>query len=237
MSGAPSAISRAEALKVFWFLVDAPMFIDTALVERLHDAIIRPDSIVTGGAEQAVRTAEQGREYGLTGEGDVNVPFVVKMAVKGEFGHTYSRTDETGKTQQFSVPRTSERLLEELVAFYLKYFPSRVITVNPSTGEVRVADDQYTYPYSKLDEVCAISGPRPLILVDAPPGSKLMPMAGEFADGTVDVTYDRLIEELSKGGAELHRFERHSKRTAQDKTAAWAELINSFDARLAMHVL
>lgn len=48
---------RMEALQRFWFLArDAPMFIDGPLVERLYDAIFRPEvqlvSIAEGKANE-----------------------------------------------------------------------------------------------------------------------------------------------------------------------------------------
>ena len=44
---------RLVSLERFWFLADAPMFIDGEMVERLHDAIFRPEVELASRSEAA----------------------------------------------------------------------------------------------------------------------------------------------------------------------------------------
>lgn len=233
----PGAVTRSRTLDLFWFLVDAPMFIDAPLVERMHDAIIRPSEIILSKGELEASKREQERKYGLSAQGEASVPFVAKTALKGEFGHNVMLAQDQNVTRQYSIPRTPERLLEELVAFYLAHFDERVFTIDPAAGQVRMPNQLKVYGYDKLDEICGINGPRPLVLLDAPKGSKLMPMAGEFTDGTVDLIYDRVVDSLSADGEPLPRFTRRDTATPVERHAIWNQLIQRFDARLAMFLL
>lgn len=236
MSGS-DANARSRTLDLFWFLVDAPMFIDTPLVERLHDAIIRPSEVFLSKTQLEANREEQERKYGLAAKGDASLPFVAKAAIKGEFGHNVLLAKDERVDRQYSIPRTPERLLEELVAFYLAHFDDRVVAIDPTRGEVRLPSCGTVFGYDKLDQICSVNGPRPLVLVDAARGSKLMPMAGEFSDGTVDVIYDRMIDALSSDGEPMRRFGMRYKPSREERNALWNEFIERFDPRLAMFLL
>lgn len=213
------------------------MFIDERLVDRLHDAVIRPQSIVVSESQQQSLQEAQERRYGLSGSGDANIPFVVKMAVKGEFGHTYGLKEDSSSTKQLSLPRTPERLLEELVAFYLAHFPERTLRVDPVNCLVQLPGDDAPYGYEMLEKVFATEGPRPIVLIDAPKGAKLMPMAGEYA-GKVDVIYEKLMDEVAtRHPGPAKRFDRKSKPNADEKAEVWKYLIDQFDPRSAMFLL
>lgn len=228
---------RSRTLDLFWFLVDAPMFIDSVLVERMHDAIIRPSEIFLSRSALENNKEQQERKYALSGKGDAAIPFVAAAAIKGGFGHNVIVSEDQTSGRQYSIPRTPERLLEELVAFYLAHFEERVVAINPGLGTVRLPGDSTTYGHEKLNEICHASGPRPIVLIDAPPGSKLMPMAGEFSDGTVDVIYDRIADDSTKRKGPMERFEKSQTLSRAERDAKWNSFIERFESRPAMFLL
>lgn len=234
----PGAKVRTADLGVFWFLVDAPMFIDASLVDRFHDALIRPESVMVSVTDSQAAKEEAQRKFGVQGKGKADVPFVLGLALKGSFDHRFTRENSAQHTQQLQIPRTSERLLEEVIAFYLAHFPERIVIVSPVdkkvTRAVKLASEN-ELSYEDLDRICNTQGPRPLILIDAPPGAKVMPMAGEFKDGNVEVIYNALVAALSTSDDPLKRFDRGM--SAEVKAERWEELVRRFDARVAMHVL
>ncbi|BBQ09955.1 MULTISPECIES: hypothetical protein [Stenotrophomonas] len=233
--GLIGAKSRTNDLSFFWFLVDAPMAMDTLLIERFHDAVIRPESIVRTESEMTAKKETAERRLGAEGRGSGEVPFVVKLALKGKFEHRATGEDAASLTRQLDIPRTHERLLEEIVAFYLLNFPERVLRVDPVSTKVFTADSTTERKYEILDETCATPGPRPIVLIDAPKFTKIMPIAGEFMNGKLDVVYDSLIQALSTADDPLKRFARGMD---QDKKAErWKELADRFDASTAMQVL
>lgn len=229
---------RVSDLGAFWFLVDAPMFVDSTLIERFHDAVLRPEYVVVKESDTTGSREEKERKLSVEGSGNADVPFVVGLALKGGFDSRFTREQSTARSRDLNIPRTPERLLEEIIAFYLAFYPQRILKVDPVGETVNPAVSDGTenrLSYSSLDDVCNVAGPRPLVLIDAPRGAKIMPMAGEFKDGTVEVIYDALVDELSTPDKPLKRF--GPGMSDEDKEERWGELIERFDARKAMEVL
>lgn len=229
----PDAAKRGEDLGFFWFLVDAPMYIDNMLVERVHDAIIRPDVVEVARDSRSSSTDLRERTYALGGKGGVKVPFVLTLALDGKFGHKYGVTKGQEAVQQFTVPRTPERLLEEFVAFYLAHFADRVLLVDPGDGRVWSPSGSGELTYDALNEVCDRPGPRPIVLFDAPQGTKMLPMAGEFRDGKVEVIYDQLVAALRDQGKQVLSFNTSPALKGNDRVPIWKSLIDSFDSQVA----
>lgn len=233
----PSAATRTRDLKNFWFLVDAPMLSDDSLIERLHDAVLRPERILEEDVERTNKTAATKRQYGLEGKKKGEVPFVFEMALKGTFRHDVSHSDSTGHDRKHSIPRTPERLLEEVVAFYLRYFPNRVLTVDPVAGTVQAVGVEGDKGYAYLDEICNQPGPRPIVVLDCPAGSKFIPMAAEFVDGDVVVIVDALADAFSTPEEPLPRFGRTRLVEKPARIKIWQAQISAFKGREAMYVL
>lgn len=226
---------RVEDLGAFWFLVDAPMFLDAALIERFHDAVLRPDHIVLKENEATGSKEEKQRKLSVEGKGKADIPFVVGLALKGGFDSRFTRENTAALSRELSIPRTPERLVEEIVAFYLAYFPERVVKVDPVNRTVSNVFDGKGLDYAHLDSICNEPGPRPVVLIDAPRGAKIMPMAGEFADGKVEVIYDALIEALSTPDEPAQKIDREL--SDSEKAARWKWLIGKFKSPAAMKIL
>jgi len=229
------AKTRTNDLSFFWFLVDAPMAMDTLLIERFHDAVIRPESIVTAISETTGKRENSERRLAAEAKAAGEVPFAVKLAIKGQFEHRSMGENSASLTHQLNIPRTHERLVEEIVAFYLRHFPERVLRVDPVSATVFTADSNEARSYEVLDAICDSPGPRPIVLIDASKGAKIMPMAGEFVNGKLDVIYDALIQALSTPDAPLKRFA--ASMDQQKKAERWKELADKFDSNTAMRVL
>lgn len=226
---------RTSDLSFFWFLVDAPMAMDTLLIERFHDAVIRPESIVTSVSETTGKRESTERRLAAEAKAAGEVPFAVKLALKGQFEHRSMGESSASLTHQLNIPRTHERLVEEIVAFYLRNFPERVLRVDPVAATVFTAESSEAKNYEILDAICNSPGPRPIALIDAPRGAKIMPMAGEFVNGKLDVIYDALIQALATPDAPLKRLD--PGMDPQRKAERWKELADKFDSGIAMRVL
>lgn len=229
------AIRRIKDLNFFWFLVDAPMAMDSQLIERFHDAVIRPDSIPRVATETMGERTTTDQVLGTDGQGSGEIPFVAKLAVTGKFERRSGRESSATRTEQSDVPRTHERLMEEIVAFYLLNFPDRVLRMDPVAETVVRSDSETNQGYDVLDATCATPGPRPIVLIDAPRLTKVMPMAGEFINGKLDVIYDSLLEALSTQDAPLERMDGEMDSTK--KAENWKQLADRFDATKARVVL
>lgn len=106
------------------------------------------------------------------------------------------------------------------------------------TGVVTSPGFEGTFGYDQLDATCQVDGPRPLVLVDGPPGTKIMPMAGEFSEGNVEVFYNSLVKELSTTDAPIPAFPPRSiSMAASDKARIWQALSAGFEPKVAMNIL
>jgi hypothetical protein len=173
------------AERLLW-LADAPSFIDADQVDRFHDAVVRP------GYREVRATFEQGSEKSAKLEGKIGaeasvkpnailaaltalVPFVdaelkanVEIGAAGEFKGTNTRTVEIERI------RTPQRQLEQLVLHYLVHHQDRLFIPDPP------------WEGSWKEPAAALKVPRGLVLLDLPPGVKIIPTAAEFEDGVVE---------------------------------------------------
>jgi hypothetical protein len=187
--------------ELLW-LVDAPMFIDTDLVERFYDAALRPsyrESVVTKTDSASDETMLSGKalseaKVGVAGgflATILGATADVKVGIEG------GATDKHGKgastaTQWLRVD-TPQRQLEQLVLAYYELAQDRLLICK--SIDAKVLFDPETI--EKL--------PRALVLLELPgqaeaeklqlPYTTLIPTAAEFANGKVVTFYNQLQSE------------------------------------------
>lgn len=203
---------RMEALQRFWFLADAPMFIDGALVERLYDAIFQPAVQLVSTTEGKINEyAEKfSREAKGSGEIAIKIPPALSLfgldVASGKASAQFSRSKEKNEklgnshSSTFTVIRTPERQLEKLMSLYVEQYPERLLWVkndlsvihnleNPSRllkwADIEGEDTNRAAGIGeKKDGLLGDGkGPRPIIVLDLDAEAMLMPIYGELTNG------------------------------------------------------
>lgn len=150
---AQSLNARMEALHRFWFLADAPMFIDGPLVERLYDAIFRPEvqlvSIAEGKASEYAGKLSGAAKAG--GEIALKLPpalslFGLDIASGKASAELSGSAEATGKqgssnSSTFAAIRTPERHLEKLISLYVEQYPQRLLWVKNDLVAIQNLED------------------------------------------------------------------------------------------------
>lgn len=203
---------RMEALQRFWFLADAPMFIDSPLVERLYDAIFRPEvqlvSIAEGKANEYAGKLSGAAKAG--GEIALKLPPALSLfgldiasgKASAEISGSAEATGKRGKSHSstFAAIRTPERHLEKLISLYVEQYPERLLWVkNDLVAIQNLKDPSKLLNWADIegedaDRVAGTGknkdgllddrkGPRPIIVLDLEAEAMLMPMYGELTNG------------------------------------------------------
>jgi hypothetical protein len=223
MSTARSTHSTLDE-KLHWML-DAPFFIDEAQLSAFYDAVVQPQV----SREESIRieiTEETARNLGTNLDIDINPlalagslanvlgPFNVKAS--GGFGFSRDVGETETQTIDLKPIRTPQRQLIQLTTQYLVHHPDRIFFVDD------VQQDRNWFDSDEIERV-----PREVVFFDLPseekareknvPGTKLIPMAVEFADGRIETLYDRL--------------------GAKRRGDSWAPYIENFSPEEAVEVL
>lgn len=218
-----SSISALDE-KLRWML-DAPFFIDETQLGAFYDSVVQPNV----AREESIHieiTEETARDLGANLNIDINPmalagsltevlgPFNAKAS--GGFG--FSRNVSKNETQTIDLKpiRTPQRQLIQLTTRYLVNHPDRIFFVDDTN------QDRDWFDPDQLKQV-----PREIVFLDLPskekaeakntPKTQLIPMAAEFADGTIETLYDKL-------GA-----------TRRDDS--WAPYIENFSPKEAVEVI
>lgn len=231
--------------KELLWLQDAPMFIDRRQVEAFYDAIVRPKAKLEGTTftisdEKAseLKTAlglEGGLELGSI-VGALTEVLGFKPSLKGTGSGEYGKSSTEGHetAQQFREIDTPERQLTLLVGHYLLNHPKRLFLPTP------VADAAWRNPI----EVSSV--PRALAFIDLPsrdeaaaanlPRTKLIPMAAEFGDGSIDPVFTQIVAD---NGERSPRYPDESDREQrQDEYQAyWQWFDKHFSSRRTMEIV
>lgn len=168
------------------WLADAPLFIDTDLVNRFHDAIIQPE-FEEGEISLALdrkKASEIGGKLGLEAEVSVTkwlsklLPFLDAKG-KASIEGNVTKSKEEGETQHVVLRRitTPQRQLVQLILHYLVNHDERLFI----TGE--------NSSITALDNKYILDVPRAIAFIDLPAGTKIIPAAAEFVNGKIVLLY------------------------------------------------
>ena len=227
------AVSRLQ------WLLDAPLFVDEILVDKLFDAVVRPEFEVQSRevgqvSETARRTlfgAEVGADYKL---GLSFLTGKVGVSAKGSAQHERS-TKKTSSTKLVEAPVvTSGRRLEEIAAVYISEHPERVVFLD-SDGTVTTFAGK-TLTLAELEQ-SADDPPRMLVFVSVSPRTPIMPMACELETGRTRLLYEDYAKEAFKPPAVAPQYpsDRHATREARE--AYWKALADAFSSIEAMKIV
>ncbi|MEQ1823432.1 MAG: hypothetical protein ABL949_13060 [Fimbriimonadaceae bacterium] len=175
------------------WLADAPAYIDEEQVTAFYDAVVRPDKktgdmklmLSSSSSLSATAAAEASASVGVAAWLKSLLPFL-DVGVAGSVSGTVEKGGESGHAHEitFSTIDNPHRQLVQLCLYYLSNQPN---FIKLETSE------------SLCDRIkggLAPTNPKELIFLDLPgmaqePAgrTKFIPMAGEFADGTVKLMF------------------------------------------------
>lgn len=234
--------NRADELGRLWWLVDAPLFIDHSLVDRLHDAIVWPETVDQYTEEitkRKVNTAIAGQAE-AEGGGEVRLPAFLdwlgpKLDARAKAATQASRNteDESASVVRGRPVNNSERRLNELVVEYLRNFPDRILFFDAPGGNYRNIRGEV-----KRDSIQAMldSPPRPIIFLDVMPFSPIFPTMIEMENGGFRPVY-KALEERFRGAEKALPSYPSKEDDLPAKKAYWSALEDKFRSRVAMEAI
>ena len=217
------ADQTSKEAALMW-LKDAPLFIDTANLARVYDAVVRPvykeDAPVTIKLTDAIKKELQGKLDGKATAGVAPwIDYILKMGVEvSASGQTTSGSTNTEETTITLYPiSTPQRQLEQLAIWYFFNHPDHLLVGGAEQSEHWQRDG------------LAERSPRSLVFVDLPKGTKLIPMAAELQNGCVETFFDKLH---AKNGENPPKEFLHDKE--QDY---WNWFDRNFDAQRSIELI
>jgi hypothetical protein len=219
------------------WLADAPLFIDPEQIDRFHDAVVQPDGEIVSQTQtltqeqcsqiNAKLNAEIGVEPGALASllAPVFAFFkpVAKVAATGE-GELTWRSGATS-TRQSRPITTPQRLLVELTIHYLVNKTNRLFLVSDPSS------DSWRTP--KI--ISAV--PRALAFLDLKPGTKFIPTAAEFADGTIQLLFGKLHGRDGSGTPGYPERPDQKNTLPELRKRYWQWFDDNFSATQAMSVV
>jgi hypothetical protein len=180
------------------WLVDSALFIDEKQINKLHEAIVKPEfelvSIAEGNSESAKTTVEN--RWKIDAEAGGTLLEIVKAKLK--VGYQRKSKNENGEsksaTENFVPINSPERKLEELTSLYQ--------LGNDIGTEHKLVYDKFEISNTKApqwytDYSSKVPTPKPLCFFELPPKTCLIPTAAEFEDGTVATLFSDLRDALT----------------------------------------
>jgi hypothetical protein len=180
------------------WLLDAPLFIDDQLITSLYYAVALPEfeeEYVTISTTQ-VKTSKWsagGAVEAEAGTGPI-AHLLASLKIKAKVqadrgGETQQGTDDTIRLVPVKAP---ERRLLNLAVHYVANLENRVWNV------WGLDDDTW------INEALATVGEaKPLVFLDVPSGSPIVPMAAELTDGKVVLFFNRIAAAIKGPGEKL----------------------------------
>lgn len=204
--------ARLVALERLWFVADTPLFLDGDLVERFYDAVFRPEvelasksetlanefsAKIAGGAKVSAEVSPKMPPFlSLFGLDVLNAKASAEASVSGE-GNT--KRTKTGAVNYVAV-KSTERRLEKLISLYAEKYGRRLFWIDASLKSGHnMKDVGMRLSWGQMANELDKPGPRPIVILDLEPGSKLMPMYGELMNGKgCELIKDYLSERARK---------------------------------------
>lgn len=241
----PEQEQRLAQLEALFWLADAPLFVDERLVERFFDAVVRPKYEHVAESNQRWDETEDKilSELGLKGSAGLKLPEWLKpikldVEAKGNIAGEQRRVKNTTVISQLKPIWNAERQLEELARHYLAHHRDRIVV-----GDAPLQCDNwpkekkwYSAEASYFTRV-----PRALAFLDLPPSTKLIPVAAEFADGTISLLYEDLVGRLTReNGGPIRKYPDDSRplqEICEERKKYWASFQKYYASKDAMLVI
>jgi len=219
----------------FYWLHDAPMFIDNSLVSAFYDAVLRPGprTVSVQQADERTLTSAAKTTYGVKA---AQVLPGLELSFGGEVSDSESVKSGTART--LAPIHNPPRELTSLVIHYLdKYYePGADGDAHRIWEQVGPADETWSAPERER----IASRPRMLAVLDFPPGTMFVPMAVETEKG-VTAVYEDLVTKLRERddgpGTECPPYpDSYLEEDADKRNAYWQWFVESWSANAALDV-
>lgn len=233
----PDRTAGAQAGTRLSWLLDAPLFIDEPFIERLFDAVVRPEyevqGRIVGHVSEETRRSLTGVEVG--GQGGLKLPFLGSFegSTKGKYDRERGTTDT--HSEQFSerAVRTAGRQLEEIAAVYVDQHPEKIIFLDTSGSVTNFLGAALTLNDLRQPEEAL---PRRLVFLDAVPPATFLPMASELQNGTTTLLFQDFIARLWHEGEKRPGYIQDGA-PDEERRKYWSLLQERFNSRVAMEVV
>jgi hypothetical protein len=231
----------AQALGNLWWLVDAPLFIDSDLVRRLHQAYVWPDLQQVSVERSEVERVKDAVSQVISGGAglELKLPWFLgalgpKASAKLEGSRTDADENEStkGSTTRGALIESSERHLHALAVEYLQSYPDRILFVDAPGGQYRNFEREVS-----PEEVQSFLDvpPRPLVFMDIKPESAIFPTMAEMEEGGFKPIFLDLDKKFLSGLEPAPSYPRDDDPDADRKRAEyWGALKGNFSSRAAM---
>lgn len=214
-----------------WFVADIPLFIDEQAVEKLHDALSRPEFETKSrkASMSSVNTNEYSNE--ITGSGEIGLAPFMKLSTATKLGQ--KRSSSTSKGAEFNQEKnnSAEMRFEKIINFYANNYPKRIFWAKTDLTEV-FDTEGLALSWTDVSKLIDTPAPRPLIIFEAPIGSKIVPMAAETTDGKLKEIYKDLIKNTTNG----NKIPQYSS-TPGKAQKYWGSLEEHFESSVAMRAV
>lgn len=224
----------AKPIPELWWLTDVPSFIDEQSIERLFNAVVKPEYLLlqaseTYGDKHGLREAA---ELGASGEFSVPTFWKLGMSAKLSADRSEEQTRSSQVTKQFVY--SPERRLQEIVTAYRDRHIDRLLFESPDGSTLRTPDGE-PCSWKEAEGLLDVPGSRPLVFLDFAPGESILPVVGETVDGRTVLLLEKMAAALRKKGCDIPDFP--EERTAEGSARRleyWTRLMECYDNRAAL---
>jgi hypothetical protein len=234
---APEAPDAQAHDRLSW-LLDAPLFIDEHLVDRLFDAVVRPTYEIKSREVGSVSEESRRRLFGgeASAGAKTGLPFVGKADVSLKIKSDRELTSRATASDKIVISPvvTPGRRLEEIALVTLSEFPQRV-TFLSSSGSARDFQGRSLSIEELVSE--AATAPRMLTFIDVEPDTPIIPMACELASGRTQLLYQRYAKRLWSEREKAPSFPEDADASRETRRAYWKELSDRFSSRVATEIV
>ena len=219
------------------WMVDAPLFIDPVLVDRIFDAILCPPSIVTVTTKTQLEDSSKGSESEVGGSLSAEPPEWVqwigtklRLELNARSKTSRQKRLTTGADSTHTVIHNTERRLYSLVIDYLKNYPDRLLYADLPGGEYRNNKGRLD---SRQIERLLDTWPRPLVFLDISRKTPLFPTMVELETGGLIPVHKDLDAEFLKDVTEVVKY----SEDPEERKRYWAAINSKYSSREAMRIL
>lgn len=123
--------------------------------------------------------------------------------------------------------------IERIINYYTWHYPNRIFWAKSDLSEV-INTDGVSLSWNEVSNLISEPAPRPIIIFEAPPGSKIIPMAAETVDGAHVQISDIYIRDLEASGQITIPAYSSTTKASQKY---WKALERTFDSSKAMKAI
>lgn len=226
-----------EALRKLWWLTDVPTFMDDRLVDRLYNAIIRPEYILLQSSETAERSRSSTSTSELEAAAEISIPAFWKLSGKAKAAEEVGEALSHGTQVTKQFVHSAERRLQDIITHYGAKHPDRLLFDEFGQSNLRNVSGE-TLGWDKAEELLEVPGPRPLLFIELDRSVPILPMAGGTEAGMTVVLSAKMIKEMNEQRKVIPDFPADSDTDAQKKkTDHWNALMEHYDNWMAVRTV